>query len=145
MRALSLSVALAALLASAPTDGVAQRDGAAPADGAARMDLSGYWDFVIVSESGEPQVRLRVKIDITQDGQLRGATGPAGPTEMTGSLKGSTVQLFWDTDCEGTPVAFRFTGTATGDSMSGSVVIDFGELGGVSESNWTATRAGPLA
>jgi len=128
-----LSVALAALLVSTPTDGVAP------------TDLAGYWDFVIMSESGEPQVRLRVKLDISQDGQLRGATGPEGPSEMTGSLKGSTVQLFWDTDFEGTPVAFRFTGTATGDTMSGSVVIDFGELGGASQSNWTATRAGPLA
>ena len=139
MRALSLSVALAALLVSAPTDGVAQTDGVT------QTDLTGYWDFVIMSESGEPQVRLRVKLDISQDGLLRGATGPEGPSEMTGSLKGSTVELFWDTDFEGTPVAFRFTGTATGDDMSGSVVIDFGELGGVSESSWTATRAGSLA
>ena len=145
MRALSLSVALAALLVSAPTDGAAQTGGAAQRDGVTQTDLAGYWDFVITSESGEPQVRLRVNIDITQDGQLRGATGPAGPSEMTGSLKGSTVQLFWDTDFEGTPVAFRFTGTAAGDTMSGSVEIDFGELGGVSKSNWTATRAGPLA
>ncbi len=140
-----MSVALAAVLVSTPTDGVAQRDGTPPTDGTAPTDLAGYWDFVIMSESGEPQVRLRVKLDITQDGQLRGATGPAGPSEMTGSLKGSTVQLFWDTDFEGTPVGFRFTGTATGDTMSGSVEIDFGELGGVSQSNWTATRAGPLA
>ena len=78
-----------------------------------------------MSESGEPQVRLRVKLDISQDGLLRGATGPEGPSEMTGSLKGSTVELFWDTDFEGTPVAFRFTGTATGDDMSGSVVNRF--------------------
>ena len=119
-----MSVALAALLVSVPTDGVAQRDRAA------RTDFAGYWDFVIMSESGEPQVRLRVKIDITQDGQLRGATGPVGPSEMTGSLRGSTVQLFWDTDFEGTPVAFRFTGTAIEDGTSGSVVVDFGELGG---------------
>ena len=136
MRALSLSVALVALLVSAPTDGVAQ------------TDLEGYWDFEVMSESGEPQVRFRVEIAIMQDGQLLGATGPAGPnepSEMTGSVEGSTVQLFWETDFEGTPVDFRFTGTATEDSMSGSVVVDFGELGVVSQSNWTATRAGPVA
>ncbi len=133
MRSLSLSLALAAWLVSMPTSGVAQ------------ADLEGYWDFVITSESGEPQVRLTVGLAMTQDGQLRGAPGGAGPSTMTGSVQGSTVQFSWDTDFEGTPVAFRFTGTATGDTMSGSVEIDFGELGGVSQSNWTATRAGPLA
>ena len=136
MRTLSLSIALAALLASAPTDGAAQ------------TDLDGYWDFVIMSESGEPQVRLRVEMAMTQDGRLRGGTSPAGPNErsgMTGSVQGSSVQLFWATDFEGTPVDFRFTGTATEDGMSGSVVVDFGQAGGVSQGNWTATRAGSVA
>ena len=127
-----MSVALAALLVSGPTDGVAQ------------TDLAGYWDFVIMSESGEPQVRMRVEIATMPDGQLQGATGLAGPSEMTGSVEGSTVRLFWDTNFEGTPVDFRFTGTATDDGMAGSVVVDFGEQGVVSQSTWTATRAGPL-
>ncbi len=135
MRALSSSVALVALLVSAPTDGVGQ------------TDLAGDWVFEIMSESGEPQVRLLVKIAVMQDGQLLGATDPAGPneaSEMTGSVEGSTVQLFWATNFEVTPVDFHFTGTATEDGMSGSVVVVFGE-GVVSQSNWTATRAGPLA
>ncbi len=93
----------------------------------------------------EPQVRFRVEIATMPDGQLRGATGLAGPSEMTGSVEGSTVQLFWAANFEGTPVDFRFTGTATEDGMSGSVVVDFGELGVVAQSKWTATRAGPLA
>ncbi len=133
MRALSLSLALAAWLVSMPTGGVAQ------------TDLEGYWDFVITSESGEPQVRLTVGLALTQDGQLRGAPGGAGPSTMTGSVQGSTVQFSWDTDFEGTPVAFRFTGTTTEDGMSGSVEVDFGERGGISQSKWTATRAEPAA
>ncbi len=135
MRAFSSSIALVALLVSAPTDGAAQ------------ADLAGDWVIEITSEAGEPQVRLRVEIAMLQDGRLLGGTGLAGPNElpeMTGSIEGSTVQLFWATDFEGTPVDFHFTGTATEDGMSGSVVVDFGE-GGVSQSNWTATRAGPLA
>ena len=129
MRALSLSLALAAWLVSTPMGGVAQ------------TDLEGYWDFVITSESGEPQVRLTVGLSMTQDGQLRGAPGGAGPSTMTGSVQGSTVQFSWDTDFEGTPVAFRFTGTTTEDGMAGSVEVDFGERGGISQSRWTATRA----
>ena len=136
MRALSLNIALVALLVSAPTDGAAQ------------ADLAGGWVFEIMSESGELQVRLRVEIAIMQDGQLLGATGPAGsdqPSELTGSVEGSTVRLFWATNFEGTPVDFSFTGTATEDGMSGSVEVVFGEGGVVSQSKWTATRAGPLA
>ncbi len=132
MRPLSIGITLVTLLMSAPTDGAAQ------------TDLSGEWFFEIVSESGEPQVRLQVEIAATQDGRLLGATGPAGPTEsseITGSIKGSAVELLWSTDFEETPVTFTFTGTITEDGMSGSVVVDFGEPGGVSQSNWTATRA----
>jgi len=134
VRPLSMSVALAALLAYATTDGVAQ------------TDLAGDWDFEIMSESGELQVRLRVEIAVMQDGRLLGATGPKGPNEsagMTGSVKGSVVELFWATNFEGTQVNFRFTGTAAEEGMSGSVEVDFGERGGVSQSNWTATRAEP--
>ena len=43
MRALSLSLALTALLVSAPTDGLAQ------------TDLSGDWVIMINSEPGEPE------------------------------------------------------------------------------------------
>ena len=132
MRPLSIGMTLVVLLMSAPTDGAAQ------------TDLSGEWFFEIVSESGEPQVRLQVEIAATQDGRLLGATGPAGPNEsadFTGSVKGSDVELLWSTDFEGTPVTFTFTGSTTEDGMSGSVVVDFGEPSGVSQSNWTATKA----
>jgi len=132
IKAFCLSLALAASLVSAPTDAVAQRD------------LSGYWDFVITSESGEPQVRMQIQIATSQDGRLLGATGLEGPSDITGSISGSAVQLSWGAAFEGTPVDFRFTGTATEEGMSGSVVVDFGKLG-VSQSNWTATRAEPLA
>lgn len=136
MRALSVNVALLAVLVSAPNHAAAQ------------SDLTGEWEFVIMSESGETQVRLRVELAVTPDGRLLGATGPEGPNDtekMTGSVKGSTVQFFWNTYFEGTPVDFSFTGTATEDGMAGSVVVDFGERGGVSRSNWIATRAEPLA
>ena len=69
------------------------------------------------------------------------ATNVVEHSEITGSVKGSDVELLWSTDFEGTPVTFTFTGTTTEDGMSGSVVVDFGEPGGVSQSNWTATRA----
>ncbi len=130
MRPLGLGITLVTLLVSAPTNGVAQ------------TGLGGSWDFVIMSESGEPQVRMRVEFTVTQDGRLRGGTDRPSRSEMTGSVVGSKVRLFWDTTYEGTPVDLRFTGTVTADGMSGSVVINFG--GSISQSTWTAIRAEPL-
>ena len=112
-------------------------------NGAAQTGLGGEWDFVVMSESGELQVRLRVELAATPDGQLRGATDRPGRSEMTGSITGSKVELFWDTAYEGTPVDLRFTGTVTEDGMFGSVLIHFGEPPAVTQSTWTATRTGP--
>ena len=102
MKAFGSRLALAALLVSMPTDAAAQRD------------LAGSWDFVITSESGEPQVRIRVEIATSRDGQLLGETGLEGPSEITGSVQGSTIQIFWSATFEGTPVDFRFTGNHHG-------------------------------
>jgi hypothetical protein len=132
-RALGSSIAVAALLMSTPADGVAQRS------------LEGYWDFVVMSESGDPQVRLTVGLAMTQDGRLRGTPGGAGPSVMTGSMRGPAVEFSWEADFEGTPVDFRFSGTTSEDGMSGSVELDFGDRGGITLSKWIATRAEPVA
>ena len=127
MRALSLSVALAALLVSAPTNGAAQ------------TDLTGDWRLAIGTEAGGSPILLRLLITITQDGQaitVSGVAGNAGAFEMTGSIEESVVQLLWE---RGTS-EFRFTGTATENGMSGSV--DLVSVGGtVTEIEWTAERA----
>ncbi len=130
---LTLTLALAALLVSTPTPAAAQRN------------LGGSWDFVVMTESGDPQVRLTVELAMTQDGRLQGAPGGARPSVLTGSVQGSSVQFSWETDFQGTPVDFRFTGTTTEDGMSGSVEVDFGDRGGVTQSKWIATRAEPVA
>ncbi len=136
MKALGLSVALAALLVSAPTDGVAQ------------TDLSGDWRLAIGTEAGGSPIVLRLLITITQDGQaitVSGVAGNAGPFEMTGSIEESAVQILWEADFGSGPREFRFTGTATENGMSGSV--DLVSSGGtVTEPQpallieWTATR-----
>jgi len=133
MRALGSCLALAALVVSTPANGVAQRN------------LGGSWDFVVMTESGDPQVRLTVELAMTQDGRLQGAPGGTSPSVLTGSVQGSSVQFSWETDFQGTPVDFRFTGTTTEDGMSGSVEVDFGDRGRVSQSKWIATRAEPVA
>ncbi len=132
MRALSLSVALAALLVSAPTDAVAQ------------TDLSGDWLLEVGAPtpgSGSPFI-LVLRVTITQDGQaitVSGVAGNAGPFEMTGSIEESAVQILWEADFGSGPREFRFTGTATENGMSGSV--DLVSSGGtVTEIEWTAER-----
>ena len=133
MRALGLSVALAALLVSAPTDGVAQ------------TDLSGDWLLEVGAPtppgSGSPFI-LVLRVTIMQDGQaitVSGVAGNAGPFEMTGSIEESAVQLLWEADFGSGPREFRFTGTATENGMmSGSVDVSVG--GTVTEIEWTAAR-----
>ncbi len=127
MRALGLSAALAVLLVSAPTDGVAQ------------TDLTGDWRLSIGTEAGGSPILLRLLIMITQDGQaitVSGVAGNAGPFEMTGSIEESAVQLLWEADFERGPVEFRFTGTATENGMSGSV--DVVSVGATVTEIWTA-------
>ncbi len=131
MRALGLSVALAALLVSAPTDGAAQ------------TDLTGDWRLAIgTPELGSSPIVLRLLITITQDGQaitVSGVAGNAGPFEMTGSIEGSAVQLLWEWDLgQGRTREFRFTGTATENDMSGSV--ELGPVGNMTETEWSAAR-----
>ena len=130
MRPLSMSVALAALLAYATTDGVAQ------------TDLSGDWRLAIgTPETGPSPIVLRLLITITQDGQaitVSGVAGNAGPFEMTGSIEESAVQILWEADFGSGPREFRFTGTATENDMSGSV--ELGPVGNATETEWSAAR-----
>ena len=132
MRALSLSVALAALLVWVPTHGVAQ------------TDLSGDWIFEIHSEPGEPGMHLRLVINVTQVDQALTATGVAGyegAFQVSGSLDESEVQLIWEPiQTNGTPLGLSVTGTVEGDYMSGSALFDVGER--VIRGEWSATRRG---
>ncbi len=134
MRALSLSVALAALLASAPTDGVAQ------------TDLSGDWIITIMSEPGEPEMGLRLLINISQVDQALTATGVAGtegPFQMTGSLDESQVHLLlhWDnSQTSENPFGLSVAGTVEEDNMSGSALLNRGDR--VIRAEWSATRRG---
>ncbi len=134
MRALGLSVALAALLVSAPTDGVAQ------------TDLSGDWIIRLHSETGEAGMHLGLLINVSQVDQALTATGVAGnvgPFQMSGSLDGSQVHLLllWDnSQISETPFGLSVAGTVEEDNMSGSALLNRGDR--VIRAEWSATRRG---
>ncbi len=133
MKALGLSVALAALLVSAPTDGVAQ------------TDLSGDWRIEIHSEPGEPRLVLALRISLSQVDQVLTATGVAGnagPFQMGGSLDESRVHLLlhWDnSQTSENPFGLSLAGTVEEDNMSGSALINRGQR--VIRAEWFATRS----
>ncbi len=125
----SPSVAIAALLVSAPNDGVA------------RVDLAGDWLVDVGAQTPGSAIILRLLITIEQDGQaitVSGVAGNSGAFAMTGSIEESAVQILWEADFGSGPREFRFTGTTTENGMSGSVEVDTGQT--VTESDWTATR-----
>ena len=147
MRALSLSVALAALLVSAPAEGAAQTNlagdwlltiGTPPGDPAG----SGHW--VYVDRRGRtclwPSRPMLYGITVTQDGRAltaTGVTGASGPFEINGSVDETGIRLLWERGsfrpCGS--LEFRFTGTVVENSMSGSVYV-----GDIFQSEWSATR-----
>ena len=125
MRALSVVVAAAAFLLSAP------------ADGAAQADLSGTWDLTVQTDQGDQPLTVM----IAQDGMnlvLTGDGGEIGEIEMEGTVDGAEVRLAWDLNIEGQELAIVFMGTIADDgTISGTM-----DLGGFGSGGWTAKRAG---
>ena len=146
MRALSLSVALAALLVSAPTEGVAQTTLAGDwilTVGTPPGDPAGNTHWVEVDRRGRlcrwPSAPMLYGITVTQDGQALTVTGVGGfgPFEMSGSVDEAGVRLLWERglSCPSGSLDVRFTGTVEENSMSGLV-----EVGDLFQDQWSATR-----
>ena len=117
----------------------------APTDVLAQDDLSGEWTLDARNDADSPTFRLRLFIEIVQDGQTLTVTCPRCASNVVGNLTGalneSDVRLQWErTNAQGTSVNIVFTGTVAEGSMSGSV-----ELGGGGTGVWSAQRGGTAA
>ncbi len=128
MRTFGGLTAVIAVLVSAPVDMLAQDD------------LSGAWTLDARNDADSPTFRLRLLIEIVQDGQTLTATlpprGASGAVDtLTAALSGSNIRIQWElTNAQGTSVNIVFTGTVAEGSMSGSV--EFGGSTGI----WAAER-----
>ena len=91
-----------------------------------KVDLTGTWAMAVetAAGSGTPTVVLK------QDGEkLTGQyTGQLGEAPVTGTVKGSAIEMGFDITVEGTTLHATYAGTVDGAAMKGTVKLgDFGE------------------
>ncbi len=101
---------------------------------AARVDVTGKWTFNVETAAGAGTPIMTLK----QDGEkLTGHySGQLGESDLTGTVKGSDIELKFTVDVQGTMLNCIYTGTIDGkDSMKGKV-----DLVGLGEGTFTAKR-----
>lgn len=101
---------------------------------AAKVAVTGKWTFNVetAAGSGTPTITLE------QDGEkLTGHySGQLGESDLTGTIKGSDIEIKFTVDAQGTMINCIYTGTVDGkDSMKGKV-----DLVGLGEGTFTAKR-----
>jgi len=102
---------------------------------AGRVDVTGTWEFTVLSEAGTGMPTVTFK----QDGEkLTGhySSMLVGEADLTGSVKGQTIEFTVRADLGGMPLEFKFTGTVEGrDSMKGKL-----DTAGLGEATFSGKR-----
>lgn len=106
----------------------------APPPPAARVtDISGTWELNVESPMGS---RASDAIFTQEGGTLGGKmVSPRGEVPLTGTIEGDTVNFGINVNVQGQSLQIDYTGTVTGDTMSGTVV--FGSFG---DGKWTGKK-----
>ena len=118
------------VLSNAPKGGKAKPEPKAPA-----ADLTGQWDVQIEFAAFRSTHRFYLR---QEGGHLQGThEGEYGPRDAYGSIEGDTVRVgsFVGEQQHGDSLSYRFTGTVSGDSMSGDL-----DLGEYRSAKWSAKR-----
>jgi hypothetical protein len=129
-----LCVAAVATIAAACSMTPSQQQSAPPPPPAAKgTDVTGTWELMVESPMGtRPSDAV-----FTQNGETLGGkmVSPRGETPLTGTLKGDAIAFGINVNVQGQSLQIDYTGTVTGDTMSGTVV--FGSFG---DGKWTGKR-----
>jgi hypothetical protein len=107
---------------------------APPPPAAAKVtDVSGTWELNVESPMGS---RASDAI-FTQTGETLGGkmVSPRGEVPLTGTISGDTVKFGINVNVQGQSLQIDYSGTVTGDTMSGTVV--FGSFG---DGKWTGKK-----
>ena len=105
-----------------------------PPPAAAKVtDVSGTWELNVESPMGS---RASDAI-FTQTGETLGGkmVSPRGEVPLTGTVSGDTVKFGINVNVQGQSLQIDYSGTVTGDTMSGTVV--FGSFG---DGKWTGKK-----
>jgi hypothetical protein len=117
-------VAIAVMLIASPAQPLAQ----------AKINVSGQWVLDVQTDQGGGSPTFVFK----QDGEkLTGKySGLFGEAEITGTVKGQSINFSFSGDAQGTAVKVTYEGTVeSNDSMKGKV-----DLGGVGQGTFTGKR-----
>jgi hypothetical protein len=118
-------VAVASIAAACSTT-PSEKSAPPPPPAAAKVtDVSGTWELNVESPMGS---RASDAI-FTQTGETLGGkmVSPRGETPLTGTISGETVKFGINVNVQGQNLQIDYTGTVTGDTMSGTVA--FGSFG----------------
>ncbi len=133
MRLLCVAV-VASIAAACSTTPTQQSAPPPPPPAAAKItDVTGTWELNVESPMGS---RASDAV-FTQSGETLGGkmVSPRGETPLTGTIKGDAVTFGINVNVQGQNLQIDYTGTVTGDTMSGTVV--FGSFG---DGKWTGKK-----
>ena len=93
-----------------------------------KVDVTGVWVFTVESAAGKSNPTLTFK----QDGEkLTGqySSQLMGQAELTGTVKGQSIEFVVSANVQGTAIALKYTGSVDSkDSMQGTLSAgDFGD------------------
>jgi hypothetical protein len=104
----------------------------------AKVDVTGTWAFTVLSDAGTGTPTVTFK----QDGEkLTGhySSMLVGEADLTGTVKGQTIEFTVRADVQGMPLEFKFNGTIESkDSMKGKL-----DTGGLGEATFSGKRKEP--
>jgi hypothetical protein len=108
---------------------------AASAVQSTKVDVTGVWTFMVESAAGSSSPTLTFK----QDGEKltgRYSSQLMGEVELSGTVKGQTIEFVVSSNVQGAQIELKYTGTIDGkDSMKGK--LSAGEFG---DGTFTAKR-----
>src|SRR5262252_3011669 len=100
---------------------------AASAVQSAKVDVTGVWTFMVESAAGSSSPTLTFK----QDGEKltgRYSSQLMGEAELSGTVKGQTIEFVVSSNVQGAQIELKYTGTIDSkDSMKGK--LSAGEFG----------------
>ena len=127
-------VAAVACIAAACSTTPSQQTAPPPPPAAAKVtDVSGTWELNVESPMGS---RASDAIFTQTGGSLGGKmVSSRGEVPLTGTIDGDTVKFGINVNVQGQNLQIDYSGTVTGDTMSGTVV--FGSFG---DGKWTGKK-----
>ena len=125
--------AVASIAAACSMTPASQQSAPPPPPAAKGTDVTGTWELMVESPMGtRPSDAVFTQTGETLGGKM---VSPRGEVPLNGTVKGDAISFGLNVNVQGQNLQIDYTGTVTGDTMSGTVV--FGSFG---DGKWTGKR-----